>query len=164
MNTLRGVTADYVRSVLDYDLTTGVFVWRGWRGGRAGTGTVAGSIVGGYRRIKLRKKLYSAHRLAWLYVHGTWPPHDIDHINLDRDDNRIANLRCATRSQNIANTSVRADNKTRLRGVTPSDGGFIARLTVCGERQYLGFFKTAELAHAAYINAAKEAYGEFHRV
>jgi hypothetical protein len=157
-----------VRSFLDYDLITGLFRWKEQMGGYAQKGTIAGSVdKSRYRRIRINKTVYAAHRLAWLYVTGKWPKNDIDHKNLIRDDNRFYNLREATRAQNIANTKVRSDNKTRLRGVTQCrypDPGFISRLTINGERIYLGYFKSAAEAHAAYLIAAQKFYGEYHRV
>jgi len=160
-----GLTLERLKEVLDYCPEDGVFRWRIRRGGSATAGSVAGSIVAGYRRIGIDKKGgHSAGRLAWFYVHGHWPPNDIDHVNNDRDDNRLSNLRLATRAQNIANVPVRSDNVAKLRGVTKGPWGYVARVTIKGDRRYLGIFKTPQDAHATYVKAAREFYGEYHRV
>ena len=85
------LTAERLRELLNYDPLTGVFSWRVNGRGRSGVGTVAGGS--NHKRIAIDKKEYFVHRLAWLYVHGCWPTEDIDHINGDPSDNRIANLR-----------------------------------------------------------------------
>lgn len=78
------LTSDYVRSVLDYDQHSGVFVWKVRRGSRAKAGDIAGSVSAkGYRYIRLDGKLRLAHRLAWLVQAGTVPSEYIDHLNGD---------------------------------------------------------------------------------
>lgn len=150
--------------LLDYDAETGVFRWKKTMGGKAWRGTVAGSPDwAGYIKIKLYQRLYCAHRLAWLVTHKAWPENDLDHINCDKSDNRIVNLRAATRSQNICNVPVRQDNKVGLRGVSRRPYGYIARITSGGKRRSLGMFKCPLEAHAAYCRAAKALHGEFAR-
>jgi hypothetical protein len=82
---------------------TGIFTWVIPTGDRVKAGQKAGRVNHGYISIKINKREYGAHRLAWLYVHGAWPDGDVDHINRDKSDNRIANLRQATRAQNLQN-------------------------------------------------------------
>ena len=87
------LTAERLRERLHYDAGTGVFTRR-VGSGHARTGEMAGSVHStGYVRISIDGGKYTAHCLAWLYVHGVWPPDQIDHINGNRSDNRIANLR-----------------------------------------------------------------------
>ena len=97
------LTVERLRELLSYDPATGKFLWRvGRQCMRAGA--VAGATeVQGYRVIKIDGKIYKAHRLAWLYVTGEWPPEEIDHKNTDPQDNVWSNLRLATHSQNQAN-------------------------------------------------------------
>lgn len=102
-----------------------------------------------------------AHRLAWLFVHGHWPEADIDHINGDRSDNRIDNLRCVTRQHNLMNQRrPRSDNTTGYLGVCVdrARGEFQARLQVSGRVKHLGRFDNAEAAHAAYVAAKRRLH------
>lgn len=150
-----------LRTRLHYDPETGIFTWKD--GQRAGH--VAGGLCKkGYRLITISKhNRYYAHRLAWLYVHGAWPDADeLDHENGNRDDNRLANLRPATRSNNKANSRLSKRNSSGLKGATYSNqaGKWMAQIFK-GRRFHLGFFDTAAEAHAAYVAAARELFGEF---
>ena len=112
----RTLTQDRLKELLHYDPETGVFTRRVSAGGKK-----AGSIAGadhnmGYRQISIGGKLYLAHRLAWLYVHGEWPGVCIDHINQVKNDNRIANLRDVPWGVNQENRTRKA-NKSGIAGV-----------------------------------------------
>lgn len=88
------LTAGRLKELLTYDPETGVFIWRGWRSGSAVAGSVAGSLHSdGYVCIKIGRCLYRAHRLAFLYMTGSRPIGQVDHINMNRADNRWCNLR-----------------------------------------------------------------------
>jgi hypothetical protein len=129
-------------------------------------GDVAGHLTAqGYWRISVDGRRYLAHRLAWLYVHGEWPAAQIDHVDLDKSNNRFANLREATNAQNKANTRARKDNTSGFKGASwdKRSGRWRARICVVGKDSHLGFFDSAETAHAAYCQAANEAFGEFAR-
>jgi len=148
-----------------YEPATGVFTARVCRKG-VSIGSVLGtSQSAGYQIIMLDKVAYLAHRLAWLYVHGEWPDCEVDHVNGNRSDNRISNLRLATPTQNRMNGARRRDNATGFRGVhfEPRRKKYVAQLKIGTQRKYLGQFDTAEAAHAAYLEAAKEFYGDFAR-
>lgn len=154
--------------LLDYSPETGQFRWKVTRNARfARAGDVAGSLDRhGYRQIKIDGRLHLAHRLAWLWKYGEWPEGDLDHINLNADDNRIANLRLATRSENHANRRARVDSKSGLKGVhfEKARGCWIAHIVWRGKRRKIGRFATAEEAYDAYCKAAKEQWGEFARL
>lgn len=160
------VTPERLREALDYNRETGLFT-RKRSGARWKAGQVAGNIRpnNGYVSIKIDKRLYLAHRLAWLYVYGVWPNGDLDHKDTIRTHNWISNLRPATRTQNNANTPRRRDNTSGLKGVTyiSRDHIWRAQISIGGKQTYLGSFKTAEAAHAAYCKAAAEIFGKFAR-
>lgn len=156
---------DYLRRVLSYDQETGHFT----RMVKTGPVTKVGSIAGtvdwqGYRRIRVAsKRQVPAHRLAWFYVHGAWPEHPIDHINGNRDDNRLCNLRLTDAKQNAQNrTRVRRISKIGLLGVSRCGSGkYQASFFADGKSRYLGVFLTAEEAHQAYL-AAKRAHHDWY--
>jgi hypothetical protein len=113
--------------------------------------------------LSLRGHRALAHRVAWLYMTGEWPAGDIDHINNNRSDNRFSNLRPATRSLNIANSTKKKSNSSGFKGVSFSKANrkWFAKITVNYRQQSLGYFNTPQEAHAAYVHAAREAFGEF---
>jgi hypothetical protein len=121
--------------------------------------------MSGYWHVGVDGDEYKAHRLAWLFVHGEWPAGRLDHENGDTADNRIANLRPVTHSQNIANSRLRRDSTSGFKGVSfyTSAGKWGANINKDGRRHYLGLFNTPEEAHAAYCEAACELHGEFAR-
>jgi len=149
---------------LTYDPATGVFVWKIKRGRSRGRQVAGYKRPDGYWCIVVNCVPQMAHRLAWIMMTGSRPPADIDHINGDRADNRWANLRSATRSQNNANSRPRRDGC--LKGVSKRsrDGRYVAQISVGGRKRYIGLFATEEEAHAAYAAEATKHYGEFARV
>lgn len=165
------ITAEYVRSRLDYDSETGIFVWRAinavtrhekiWNSKYAGT--VAGAIdTKGRRQIKIDRVAYTASRLAWLIVKGVWPTLEIDHRNRTRDDNRFDNLREATSSQNSANMKTPVTNTSGYRGVEHlNSGSWRASINVRGQRKRLGCFRDLIDAAKAYDAAAAKFHGDF---
>lgn len=152
----------HIREDISYDPLTGLF-WRLKAAGNAHVGDRADAPTPrGYRRVRFAGKEYSAHRLAWFFIKGEWPPLLVDHRNLDKGDNRFSNLRLATYSQNTIN----AMSKGSLpRGVTlhRGVGKFQAQIKADGKNHYLGLFETPEQAHAAYVSASQELHGEFAR-
>lgn len=159
-----------LRNLFEYDAERGALVWkeRGqvsktWNSRFAGKS--AGSMdAQGYINIGINGTLHKAHRLAWVLVNGAIPEGmQVDHKNRDRADNRIENLRLATPGQNRQNAKLRADNRTRLKGVdfNRKAGNWRARISCEGRTQHLGFFPTPEEAHAAYKRAASKLHGDF---
>ena len=153
---MNDLTAERLRALLHYDPETGVFTWRPGRP-RVADGATAGTVDGGgYIRIRIDGRKYAAHRLALLYVNGRWPPADTDHVNGDRTDNRTANLREATTSENMQNVRLaRAGNLSGFLGVTKAGRRWTSEIRVHGRRIYLGCFATPEQAHAAYVEAKR---------
>jgi len=158
------LTQQGLKEILHYDMETGVFTWRKHRL-RSREHSVAGTpFKGGYIRITIHRKPHMAHRLAWLYVTGSWPSCEMDHIDGDESNNAWANLREATRTQNNCNRGSHKNNRLGLKGVYQvHDNRFVARIYIDGRSTSLGSFKTAEEAHAAYCNAAQKHFGEFAR-
>jgi hypothetical protein len=160
-----GLTLTHERlvEVLHYDRHTGSFTWsQDGRGRFKRAGAAAGRInpTWGRRCIGIDGREYLAARLAWLYVHGRWPEHEIDHINGDRLDDRIENLRDVTRTVNQQNIRrARAGTRSGVLGVFQNTSGIISSaVQVAGRSHYLGSFETAEQAHAAYVSAKRELH------
>jgi hypothetical protein len=134
-----------------------------WRNPRKGTrlSKVAGTLKDGYLRVSINKKLHYAHRLIFMYHNGYFPEY-IDHINRDRSDNRIENLRECDASQNLQNSSVRSDSTTKVRGVSKTKyGKYRAYITINRKQKFLGSFETLELAINARISASVTHFGGF---
>ena len=153
------LTQERLKEAVKYDPDTGVFVWVKCHAGIT-RGRTAGNKSHGYIRISIDGYSYLAHRLAWLYVHGEFPNSDIDHINGARSDNRLSNLRTATRSQNLMNSKNRARvgcyfHKQRKK--------WHARISANGKDVSLGYYKTKKLAAAAYLRAIPIHHGKFAR-
>lgn len=143
------LTADRLRQLTHYDPETGVFT-RLTKWGSKDIGDIPGSLSPqGYWYIGVNSKVYPAHRLAWLYVHGEWPQGDIDHIDRDRLNNRIANLREATRSTNLHNSPNRGAASGHKGVYRTQEGNWQARIRVNDHVHHLGTFKNLEDAVAA---------------
>jgi hypothetical protein len=141
------ITQSYVKELLNYDPDTGLFAWRQRRGG-AKEGPVKGCDNGkGYLSLQINRKRYYLHRLAWFYTHGQWPS-ELDHINRDKSDNRIFNLRIVSRRQNNFNTGLRKDNTSGHKGVCwyPQNRKWCARSFTNGRYIHIGIYETKEAA------------------
>jgi hypothetical protein len=158
------ITAEYIRSILNYDLTSGLLEWKFSNKHNDRFGKTAGGDDGiGYTRIKIRGRQYKAHILIWLIVTGSWPKEFIDHIDCNKKNNKIENLREADRSQNGANATKRTDNTSGFKGVSKEQGNWVASIKTNGRKIRLGTFGSAELAHSVYLAAANRYFGEFAR-
>jgi hypothetical protein len=163
------LTAERLRELVHYDPETGIFVWlasTNMRGPRRGGKEAGGTTTYGYRRIRIDQNDYQSHRLAWLYTHGEWPSGEIDHINCVRDDNRLVNLRPASRAQQSANASKRSDNTSGLKGVSwnKQRQKWQAMIAVNRRSMNLGCFDNRDAAQAAYRAAAEKHFGEFAKI
>lgn len=150
----------HVLRALNYDKETGVFTWKKNknRRSRLDDGAIAGSLKKyGYIKIKLRGKQYSAARLAWLYVYGSWPSNYIDHINGVKTDNRICNLRDATPRQNSQNLKRHREGKLIGANFVKKTGKYKAVIKLGKSVKYLGIFKTEIEAHQRYMLESSKA-------
>lgn len=147
------LTAEFLREIALYEPESGEFYRRvdAPRGAFKVGDRMGRTHLEGYRLIKIRGRDFKAHRLAWLYVYGEWPKDEIDHINGQRGDNRIANLRDVPKTTNQQNQKALRNTATGALGVTKKGAGFQARLRFNNELHYVGYFKTIDEAHAAYL-------------
>ena len=159
ISTKSTLTAEVLRQRLGYSQETGRFVWLKSTGA-AKAGDEAGGVSStGYVRIAIFGKRYQAHQLAWLHHYGEWPG-ELDHINGNKADNRIANLRKALRDESLQNQrKAHGNNKAGILGVSLTKRGrFVVMIQSSGERKYLGSYATAEEAEAAYLKAKREEH------
>lgn len=155
------IELDALRRRLSYEPSTGQFRWLA-----SGHGRKRGALAGcktdeGYLTIRVERRNYRAHRLAWFYVYREWPAGQIDHINGDRADNRIANLRVVSHQQNQANRKTfRSPSTSQYRGVHKRGSKWRAQIRINQRTRHIGTFASEEDAAAAYVAVAKEAFGE----
>lgn len=149
------ITADHIRDILNYDPSSGVFVWEKNHRRPDLVGTKAGSKHSrGYISIAINNRKILAHRIAWLYMTGKWPKFHIDHINGIKTDNRFENLRDVPRTINLQNIKVATKrNKIGFLGVSAHQGKWRAQLMINGKRMRFSGFSTPEEAHQAYLQA-----------
>lgn len=170
------ITAEYLRQILDYDPSTGQFRWRprpremftSDRAHAAWSARFAGKIAGNspaddYSRINVGGKIYHTHRLAWLYCNGDLPD-EIDHIDGDRSNNAIKNLRAATHSQNACNTPLRRHNRLGEKNIKYDGISYRVTIKAGGKIAFDKRFATLEEAREAYAREAVRHQGEFARI
>jgi len=169
----QSISPEELRELLDYDPETGDLLWKANRGNGVSPGAKAylQKSTKGYLFIRVRKNgkrnLLRAHRVVWAIYYGQWPIHQLDHINGDPSDNRIANLREATNQENTRNQKKRANNKSGVTGVSWQAKGrrWIAMIgdSRFGTRRYLGCFTNFEEAVAARKAAeVEDGYSPLH--
>jgi hypothetical protein len=147
-----------LREYLSYDPATGVFTWIEKSAPKVVVGARAGSVSPiGYIQIQVLKHRYFAHRLAWFFVHGVMPTHNIDHINGDRGDNRIVNLRDVTQQVNVQNERNPRRGNPYL-GVSKKRNKWVAAIRFDGRNKNLGHFDTPEEARDAYLAAKRKVH------
>lgn len=171
-------TPEELRQLLRYEPETGKLYWKPrpaetfatpraasiWRSRFLGKEALA-CVDDGYKTGFLKGRRVRAHRVAWAIYYGEWPIDQVDHINRDRSDNRICNLRASSNSENQWNTAIRSSSSSGFKGVRRNGktGRWMARITVNGDRKYLGNFGSPDEAYAAFCEAAKKYHGEFAR-
>mgnify|MGYP000865143873 FL=1 len=159
------LTAEYLRSILHYDPETGIFTWKVRAANQVKAGNIAGCQNGhGYLQIKVQSRIHKAHRLAWLHFHGVWPEDQLDHINRNRSDNRIENLREATCKQNLQNAGKYSHNTSGHPGVYwhKQSSKWVAQIMHNQKQINLGYFTDIEDAIAAR-KAGELKYWGHHR-
>lgn len=136
-----------------------------WNSRYAGKEAIAAPNSQGYLTGSVLSVMTKAHRVIWAIVNGEWPPADVDHINGNKVDNRLCNLRSASRSQNAQNIGVRVNSSSGVKGVRKVKGydRWTARIMLHGQRHELGYYHSPEAAHEAYRAAAERLHGEFAR-
>jgi hypothetical protein len=163
------LTPAELRELLDHNPDTGEMHWkarparlfkadhwqRTWNTRQAGKRAFTVSHQG-YRRGMIFRRMYLEHIVAWAMHYGQWPSGQIDHINGIRDDNRISNLREATRTENCRNARMKSNNTSGVTGVVPHKGRWRAYINL-----HLGIFETIEEAEAAR-KAAERELGGYH--
>lgn len=151
---------------LEYNPVSGEFRWKNSRC-RIKGGVIAGSLRSdGYRQIKFMGKLYLSHRIAWEFVNGKIPDGmEIDHVNVIKNDNRIINLRLATREDNQHNHGIRKNNSSGVKGVHwhKGIGKWQVRIMVGKNRVHLGYFSENKDAEKAAIEARELLHGKYAR-
>lgn len=156
------LTQANLRKWLDYNPSNGIFRWKVSRAYTVKVGQIAGAKgPKGSWRIEVARKNYLAHRLAWFYVHGVWPE-QIDHINGDRGDNRLCNLRAATNGQNQANYGAKSNSALGIRGVGFRRGWYVVQLKSKEKNiRIYQKFKTIKEAKLFAKETSIKLHGEF---
>lgn len=160
------LTQAELKAHVHYDELTGIFTWTNPTSRKCKVGDLLGnSTKMGYRECKILGVREYVHRLAWLYMHGVMPSKHIDHINGDKSDNRISNLRECDRSQNLQNTKKRTDNTSGCKGVSwhKQLQRWAVRACINGKYKHLGLFHNIEEARKCYERHATQNHGQFYR-
>lgn len=167
------LTKSDIESIWDYNPISGELVWKK-RFPDIGAiktfnknfaGKVAGNNLGdGYRILMYKNKNYLVHRLVWILKTGSDTAMEIDHIDGNKSNNTMENLREATRPQNCVNTRVSSKSKTGIKGVSyeTASGKYKAQININGKQKFLGYFSTAHEAKRVYDDKARTLHGEFY--
>ena len=169
--------AKLIRELFDYDKDHGRLIWKArkpdsfaasseaerkricaiWNAKFSGKFAMSETNGNGYLRGSIFNKKVYLHRCVWAWHHGAWPVNVIDHVNGNRSDNRIENLRDVSRSQNCHNKPTPANNKSGFKGVSWDNGRkkWLAQIRVEGKNKTLGHYDNKEDARDAYVKASK---------
>lgn len=152
--TSNNLTIDFLKSIVYYDKQSGLFFKKNKNNEFKKTGSISKN---GYVVIRIDKKTFYGHRLAWFYLNQCFPIGDIDHIDGNKSNNSIENLREVNRSVNMQNMKkAKINNKCGLLGVGKKGDKFRARIKINGKQISIGIFDTAQEAHLAYLNEKRK--------
>lgn len=159
---MSNITQERLKELVYYNSETGIFTRIKRTSNSTKVGDIAGSInkCNGYSEFHLDSKKYSAHRLVWLYVYGRFPSHQIDHIDHNRSNNRLSNLREVTQSENNKNLSLRKLNKNGCTGIywCNTYKKWHARINVDGKSIHIGYFANKDEAISSRKLANKKYF------
>lgn len=158
---------EYLHSLLDYDIETGIFTRKLCRARKQKVGDIVGTKhYSGYIHIKIDGKTYMAHRLVWIYFFGIEPKHEIDHINGIRDDNRLLNLRECNDYEQAYNKGIYKNNTSGIKGVTyeKSSGKWVVQIRINGKNKKIGRYDCLELAGFIAEESRRKYHLEFARL
>lgn len=159
---MKTISVERLKYLFSYHAETGLITRNVANARRSKIGESAGSLKpDGYMQLSIDGKNYQFHRIAWALFHGVYPASEIDHINGVKNDNKISNLRLATRQENMQNIfTPMSHSKTGIRGVSlkTSSGKYVAQIKVDGVKKSLGYFTTKEEASDAYLSAKKSLH------
>lgn len=162
------LSQEYLKSILDYNPISGLFVWRSRVNDKRFNANFAGKVAGvltkqGYIEIKISDKIYRSHRLAFLFITGEHPIDEIDHRDGNKSNNRFDNLRQANKIQNGQNRRKYKNNTSGYKGIRKNGTKWAATIKINKIDKFLGNFNCPTAAHFSYCKAAKKYHGEFAR-
>lgn len=155
---------DYIKNNLLYDPDIGELHWTCEGGFNRDISKTAGTVLGdGYKAISTTFGVIKVHRICWYLHYGYWPDNYLDHVDGDKTNNRITNLRLVTNQQNSFNSKPHKDGSSKYKGVTfdKKNGKWFSRICRDGKTKFLGYFTEEKDAAIAYNKAAKELFGEY---
>lgn len=158
------IPVSVLKEVFTADFDAGILLWKKKVSRRVCIGDEAGTKrPSGHLYVQLNKKHLGVHRIMWAMYYGEWPSKLIDHKNRNPADNKIINLRLATKSQNGFNRAVNRKSTTGVKGVflNKKTGAYKVQIRVNKKTHYLGLYKDIDAAKNAYITASKEYHGEY---
>ena len=159
------INQEELKEVLKYSPEEGIFIWLNSKGS-CRKGAMAGSVhKTGYHRVVINRKSYLLHRLAWMYTYGEFPKNFIDHIDGNKSNNRLSNLRVCSQSENMQNSKLRLDNTSGFKGVSQisQTGKWQVNASLQGKITFLGQYVDKEEAINTYKAFCLEHHGEFYR-
>lgn len=160
------MTAEELRDAFNYDPNTGDLCWKIRPANNVKVGVpIRAKNTSGYYHVGFRRRVYVVHRLIWFMTYDEWPELEIDHINCDKLDNRLENLRLASKGQNLTNIPKSDGRTSKYKGVCwkKSNKCWTAQISHEGKCIWLGHFDNEYDAHVAYCEAAKRLKGEYAR-